>query len=130
MIEIKLSFASIDEAIAYLQGKSTTPATVKVDKPAAAPKPQAQPKAEAPAQAPAAAPSAPEAPAASTASSGEPASLDYDRDVKPLIVKLAASKGRDSVVAVLGKFGVAKGTELAAEQLADAKAALTAALEA
>lgn len=126
-IEIKLSFASIDEAIAYLQGKSTVPATVKVEK---AEKPPAAPK-QAPQQEtkPAAAEaSAPAAPAASTASSSEPATLDYDRDVKPLIIKLGSVKNRETVLAVLGTFGVSKGTELAAGQLADAKAALEAAL--
>lgn len=128
MIEIKLSFASIDEAIAYLQGKSSAPAVIE-QKPGNVKPPKATP---APAPA-AAAPSAPETPAASTASSSEPeapaADIDYERDVKPLVIKVGAVKGRDTVLAVLGKFGASKGTELKPAQLADAKAALEAALE-
>jgi hypothetical protein len=70
------------------------------------------------ADAPAPAPEKAEAPA-----------LDYDKDVKPLIVKLGATADRETVMGVLAKFKVSKGSELKPEQLADAKAALTEAIE-
>lgn len=126
-IEIKLTFATVDEAIAYLQGKPTAAAVVE-HKPAATKPGNAKP-AGTPA---AAAPSAPETPAASTASSSAPetpaADLDYEKDIKPLIIKVGAVKGRDTVTSVMSALGVAKGPELKPAQFADAKAALEAAL--
>lgn len=43
--------------------------------------------------------------------------LDYGKDVKPLLLKVSASKGRDALVGLLTKFGVAKGDLLPADKL-------------
>ena len=102
------------------------------DAAAPAPKPAAAPAAAAgqnTAAAPAAA--APEKtasappPAAASAADTSPAStaatdtpVAYDQ-VKALILKLNTAKGRDALVAALGKFGVAKGPELKPEQYAE-----------
>ena len=59
---------------------------------------------------------------------GIPAPLDYKADVAPSFAKLLTAKGAPAVVAVLAKFGVQKGVELAPAQLADALAAATLAL--
>jgi len=53
---------------------------------------------------------------ASTAATDEP--LTYDKDVKPLILKISTTKSRDVLVAALGKFNVARGPELKPEQYA------------
>lgn len=79
--------------------------------PAAAPA-KAKPTAEAP---------APVAPAPAPAA--EP--MTYDRDVKPLGVKLAGIN-RNSLVEILESFGVKKGTELTAEQFEPFLAKVTA----
>lgn len=65
---------------------------------------------------------APETKAATTApaaeSPSEPvAAIDYTKDVKPLLLKVSTSKGRDALVALLTKFGVAKGDQLPADKL-------------
>jgi hypothetical protein len=57
------------------------------------------------------------------------AQLDYKADVAPTFGKLLTTKGAPAVVAVLSKFGVKKGVELAPAQLADALAAARFALE-
>lgn len=38
--------------------------------------------------------------------------IDYERDVKPLILKVGGSKGRDAALALLAEFEVKGGTEL------------------
>lgn len=76
----------------------------------------ATPEAKAEAAPPAAAP----APAA--------APLTYEAAIKPLIVTMAKTKGRDAVVAVLKEFGVATGGELRESQWAAAAEAFKAAL--
>lgn len=43
--------------------------------------------------------------------------LDYGKDVKPLLLKVSASKGRDALVGLLSKFGVQKGDQLPADKL-------------
>ena len=43
-----------------------------------------------------------------------PVALDYTKDIKPLLVKLSTSKGRDALVGLLAKYGVAKGDALPA----------------
>lgn len=81
-----------------------------------------QPKAaQAPAnQAPAAINSvAKEAPAAAKdVEEPAPQPVTYDQ-VKPLILKLSAAKGREAAASALGKFGVAKGPDLQPGQYAD-----------
>ena len=98
---------------------------------AAAPKPAAAPAAAAgPATAPAAQAAAPEktaaapSPAAVSAAADAQAStaatepVTYDQ-VKPLILKINAAKGREAAAAALGKFGVSKGPDLKPEQYAE-----------
>lgn len=50
----------------------------------------------------------------------EQKALDYETDVKPVLVKLASAKGKDELTKLIKSFGVAKATELNAEQLAQA----------
>jgi len=80
-------------------GGAAAPATDKPNKPAAAK-----------------APATPKAPA-----------LTFKADVAPLLLQLA-DKNRDKAKEVLASFGVAKGAELTAEQLPEAKAAFEAAI--
>lgn len=63
-----------------------------------------------------------------TATTASPSELSFDADLKPVILKLIASKGNAAAVDVLAKFGVAKATQLKPEQFADALAAFKAAL--
>lgn len=58
------------------------------------------------------------APAAESPSESA-AAIDYIKDVKPLLVKVSTTKGRDALVALLTKFGVAKGDALPATVLGD-----------
>lgn len=44
--------------------------------------------------------------------------LDYNKDVKPLLVKVSTAKGREALVGLLQKFGVAKGDQLPQDKLA------------
>lgn len=53
----------------------------------------------------------------------EAAALDYATHVRPRLLKVSTAKGRDAVVGLLSKFGVEKGDQLKADQLADALAA-------
>lgn len=48
-----------------------------------------------------------------------PAALDYEKDVKPVLVELAATKGKPELTKLVKSFGVDKASELKAEQLAD-----------
>lgn len=45
--------------------------------------------------------------------------LDYDKDVKPLTLRVAKEKSREKVVEILSKFGVANANLLKAEQYGD-----------
>ena len=56
----------------------------------------------------------------------EPAALDYDSDVKPLLVGALQSAGMSKVQAVLKQFGAAKGSDVAAGKLAEFKVAIEA----
>jgi hypothetical protein len=49
--------------------------------------------------------------------------VDYNKDVKPLLLKVSQAKGRDALLALLTKFGAKNGSDLKAEQLGDVKAA-------
>lgn len=130
MITVSLQFNNEAELLAFFN--KTAPAAshvaeVQVEKPA----PKAKPAAT-PAPAPAAASSQQETAGASSASStgaseSQEAALDYEKDIKPLIVKLGAVKGRDAVMEVFKALGVDKGPSLKPAQYADAKAALVAA---
>lgn len=50
--------------------------------------------------------------------SPEAATLDYEKQVKPFLVKVSQEKGRDTLIALLDKFGVKKGDQLPAAKLA------------
>jgi hypothetical protein len=83
-------------------------------------------------------PAAGPAAGASTASSPKPAddqptasaALEYERDVKPLVIRAGGAKGRDAVMALLSKFGVAKGPDVPADKLPAFKGELEALLAA
>ena len=68
--------------------------------------------------APAPATAAPEkvAPAAGSASS---ATLDFDKDVAPVVLGYVKSKGKPWVVAILNQFGVERASELPPEQFGE-----------
>lgn len=134
MIEIKLSFASVDEAIAYLQGHSTAPATLgaaeqpETKPPAPAPKPKAEKTASPPA---AAASSQPETAAASPASSpaasaSAPAGDVVDYPTLQKAVFALAGKSREAAGAVAAAFGVKTFKELPDTRWGEALAAVLA----
>ena len=50
--------------------------------------------------------------------------LDFTKDVMPLMFSLTEKQGRDAVVAVVGKFGVAKGSQVPADKLGEFAAEL------
>lgn len=134
-IQVTLTFANEDELIKYFaRDKVAAPAvTTKVEtaakKEAAAPKVEKKAETPAPTSTPAATETA--SPIASSASSSEGASsVDYPT-LQKAVFALANAKGRDAVVSLLkDKFSVNSAKELAAEQYADALAAVTAATEA
>lgn len=49
--------------------------------------------------------------------------LNYEKEVRPALVKVSTAKGRDALVALLARFEVTKGDQLKPAQLADALAA-------
>jgi hypothetical protein len=94
------------------------------DKPAADPKPE-KPKARGEAKKSEATPSTgtTNESAASAAQSGTGEStgeeVTYDGHVKPAILTIASKKGRDTVTALLQRYGAGKGPDLTPEQYAD-----------
>lgn len=135
-IQVTLTFASEDELIKYFaRDKVGVPAVVSTKaetvakKEAAAPKAE-KAKAETPAPTATPADTATASPTASSASSSEAASsVDYPT-LQKAVFALANAKGRDAVVELLkSQFSVNSAKELAAEQYADALAAVTAATE-
>lgn len=58
---------------------------------------------------------------ADAAPAGDSAKLDYTQDIRPLVVKVSQDKGRDTITALLQRFGVGKGPELKPEQWAEFK---------
>lgn len=149
MIELKLTFTSVAEAVAFLAGReagnapvatSTTagqsaPSASSTKPDASAAAADAKAKAAAKAKADAAAKAKAEAEQTAHEEPAGDAKVDYETEVKPLVVKLAAlpadaGGGRDAVVAALKPFGVAKGSDVPADKLADFKAALEAAIAA
>lgn len=134
-IQVTLSFANTEEMLAYFSSERPVKAPAVTAKPetaakkeAAAPKaekPKAEPKAETPTPTPTPADTATDSPTASSAPS-----VDYPT-LQKAVFALANAKGRDAVVNLLkDKFSVNSAKELAAEQYADALAAVTAATEA
>ena len=57
----------------------------------------------------------------------KPAALTYDKDVKPVLQKLMAAKGKPALAEVLKSFGAANGQALKEEQFAEVIASATAA---
>ena len=108
-VKIELTFASIDEATAFLAGKTSAPAAT----PAASPKPKAETTAK---KEPAAAatPAADTKPSADTA----PTAVPYEKTGLPEKIAACVKKDRDGVVALLAEFGAKKGSELKPEQYA------------
>lgn len=121
MIEIKLNFNTMAEAIAFLAGSAaagTTSSVITPEKQQAARDSTAAGKAEKQAKAPAPAP-APKA---------EPEAPAVDRtEVSAKIVKLAGLN-QDAAVALLASFNVKRAKELSDDQLADALVAVDKAL--
>lgn len=124
------SLNALASALTTLGIAAATPVAVAAKEPAAAPKPAAAPAAVGgPATAQAVAADAPEktdaasSPTAASAAADAQAStaatepVTYDQ-VKPLILKINAAKGREAAAAALGKFGVSKGPDLKPEQYA------------
>jgi len=109
-VKIELTFASIDEATAFLAGK----ASPKTDTPA---KPDPKPKAETTAKKE---PAAAEKPAAATEPSAGTAqtAVPYEKTGLPEKIAACVKKDRDGVVALLAEFGAKKGSELKPEQYA------------
>lgn len=129
MIEVKLTFSTIAEAAAFLSGAKSANVTAAVSTAGNADKPVAAPKAS---KTPAPAPTAPAAAAASTDSSKkDAAALDYETEVKPVVLKLAGvpDGGREAVKEVLAEFGVANAKEVPAESRADLVAKLQAKID-
>lgn len=108
-VKIELTFASIDEATAFLAGKTSAPAAT----PAASPKPKAETTAK---KEPAAAatPAADTNPSADTA----PTAVPYEKSGLPEKIAACVKSDRAGVVALLKEFGAAKGSELKPEQFA------------
>lgn len=50
--------------------------------------------------------------ASSSNSEGSAGDLNYEKDVKPLVIKVAAAKGRQAAVDLLGEFDASKGDEI------------------
>jgi hypothetical protein len=137
-VQVTLTFPNVGAAVAALasltgagavaleQPIKITEAPGKPEKaaktePKTADKPTAQPepKPTAPAKSETSSPAASQSPA-----SGE--ALDYDKDVRPLVIKAGGVKGRDAMLELLAKFGVGKGSEVKPEQLPAFKADLEA----
>lgn len=139
-VQVTLTFPDTNALVAYFAAKGTGAATVSepvaTAKPETVKKETAAPKAEkakAETAAPASIPAdtATVSPTASSASSSEgSSSVDYPT-LQKAVFALANAKGRDAVVGLLKEqFKVNSAKELAAEQYADALAAVTAATEA
>lgn len=54
-------------------------------------------------------PSTTDAPALSAS---EPASLDFDKDIAPLVLRVVSEKGRDVAIEILSQFGVTRASEV------------------
>ncbi len=118
-------FAGADKpAVQANTGKGETkPAAAKTEaKPEAKAEVKKQTAATAPAQSGATQPTTEKAAAASApAGAAEADGLEYVRDIRPLVVKVSTEKGRETITALLQRYGVAKGPDLTPEQWADFK---------
>jgi hypothetical protein len=53
----------------------------------------------------------------------EAAVIDYEKEVRPVLVKVSTTKGRDPLIALLAQFNVTKGDQLKPVQFGDVIAA-------
>lgn len=134
MIEVRLNFNTIAEAVAFLAGSgSAAPVSSSItpEKQQAARDSTAAGKvakaASAPSPAPAAEPAPSPAPAVAPAADVKPDLTKLRTDTSAKIVKLAGMN-QDAAVALLAGFNVKRAKELADDQLADALAAVDKAL--
>ena len=56
---------------------------------------------------------------ANAAAKDKAPALDFEKDVKPLIVKISVEKGREKAIALMQRFGVSKSPDLLPDQYAD-----------
>ena len=115
-VKIELTFANLDEAAAFLAGKTKAAADTGTVKP--------DPKSGKSSTAGAAAePSSAKTEAAASTPKTEatkPADVPtYEKSGIPEKIKAAVDKDKTKVIALLGEFGVKKGGELKPEQFAD-----------
>ena len=119
-VKIELTFANLDEATAFLAGKTKAAADTGTTKPD--PKPDPKPGKSSTAGAAAEPSSAKTEAAASTpkTEATKPADVPtYEKSGIPEKIKAAVDKDKTKVIALLGEFGVKKGGELKPEQFAD-----------
>ncbi len=69
-----------------------------------------------------------EAPSAPLSSEPSPSSLDFDKDITPLVLRVVAEKSRETVIEILGQFGAARASEVPEAQWPELLNALTDAL--
>lgn len=138
MIQVTLTFTSICAAVDALSSLKAhgyaAPAVSVSHAPEptgnATPAPTAAPVAAAPqadTSAPAASSTKPvESPVETPKADAQATALSYEKDVKPIVIKVGAAGKRDALVDLLKKFGVAKGPEVPADKLPAFKAELEA----
>lgn len=132
-VEIKLTFPTMDAAIAYLIANKAEADVAPAVQVAASPKPKAEKTAEkaAPVSQPAAAVSSPPAtvaasPVSSPEASPSPAATAVEYSVLQKAVFTLAGKSREAAAAVAASFGVKTFKELDAARWAEALAAVNA----
>jgi len=119
---LNLSNVSLVDPAESIAPEAQKPAANKAAKPAESITPDVGGKA-------AETPSAPAEPAATTSAPAAPSDAPIDADaLKTLVLSVVKTKGRDTMVAILEQFGVAKATDVPAELLGELVAALKAAL--
>lgn len=57
-----------------------------------------------------------------------PSTLDFDKDITPLVLRVVAEKSREAVIEILGQFGAARASEVPEAQWPELLNALTDAL--
>lgn len=107
-VTLTYTFASEQEALDFLAGRSP-----QKDK---APAPKPAPKAETAGSPPSAASTPSPAPAAPAAAPAEPKPVAYADSGLPALIKDAVGRDRQGVIDLLKKFGAAKGDQLKPEQ--------------
>ena len=124
-VELKLTFATLDELAAFMVGRQTQAAPTTKDAPA--PKSQAAQKAAEQVASPSPAP-APTAPTEAAKPDAKAAPVTYEKSGIPEKIAGLVTKDRAAAVALLAEFGAKKGGELKPEQFADFTAKIDALL--